>query len=107
MPNPKRQSATPEILVYVSRKQTALPLLSREHPEVPPITIMADRVSGAPTLAGTRLRVAALLDYLAAGGTVKQFVKEYDEVTQADCEAALAYLRDEVEARGIGVRVSK
>jgi uncharacterized protein (DUF433 family) len=104
MPVKAKKQTTPERLVYVLPGKAELPAHLRDR-AVPPVTINPKRRSGAPTLAGTRLPVAALLDFLSTGGTIKQFVKEYDEVSEADCEAALLYLRDAIEEQGIGEKV--
>lgn len=73
--------------------------------QTPAITVNARRLSGTPTISGTRLPVAALLDYLSEGYNIRQFVKDYSEVSEEDCEAALMFLKDAVEEFGIGVEV--
>lgn len=105
MPVKAKKQATPEILVYVHPGKAEAPP-RRRNPDVPPVTVNPQRRSGAPTLAGTRLPVSALLDYLSSGGTIKGFAKEYDEVSAGDCEAALLYLRDVIEDLRIGEKVN-
>lgn len=78
---------------------------ARPNPHIAPITINPKKVHGTPTIAGSRTPVAALLDYLAHGGTVAKFVKDYDGVTAEECAAALIYLREAVEEFGIGEKV--
>lgn len=104
MPVKAKKQAPRKHYIYVMPGK-ATPPVSQRNPDVPPVTINPERRSGAPTLAGTRLPVSALFDYLCAGGTIKQFVKEYDEVSEADCQAALLYLRDAIEEQGIGEKV--
>ena len=72
---------------------------------VPAITINPAKMSGAPTIAGTRTPVAALLDALSEGISLHEFIAEHEELTLADGEAALLALRDAVEELAIGTRV--
>lgn len=46
---------------------------------------------GTPTVRGTRIPIAVILDRLAEGLTVEQIVKEYPTLAPADIRAALAY----------------
>lgn len=49
-----------------------------------------DRLGGTPCFRGTRVPVQTLTDYLAAGETVDEFLKQFPSVPR---EMALAYLR--------------
>ena len=40
----------------------------------------ADRMSGAPCIYGTRIRISDLFDWLREGGTVLSFVETYPHV---------------------------
>lgn len=55
----------------------------------PPITINPERMSGAPVIGIERLPVEYLIGYLMKGGTVDEFVDEFD----ADREKVLAVLQ--------------
>jgi len=41
-----------------------------------------DRMSGAPCIYGTRIRVQDLFDWLANGGSVESFLETYPHVTR-------------------------
>jgi uncharacterized protein (DUF433 family) len=77
----------------------------RSRPDLPPITINPERMGGTPTIAGVRLPVATLLDFLLDSPSLKEFVEEYGGITVGDCQAALLYLREAVEQLEIGERV--
>ena len=72
----------------------------------PLITIDSNRMSGAPTIRGSRLLVTTLFNHLANGGTVDSFVDEYRSGVDLDsvCDVVffagehLASMPDIVEA---------
>ncbi|MBI1759843.1 MAG: DUF433 domain-containing protein [Acidobacteria bacterium] len=66
----------------------------RKHPELPPITTHPERLGGTPTIAGTRLPVTTLLDYLMEGATIQEFVDDFGAVSLADAEAVLQQLKN-------------
>jgi uncharacterized protein (DUF433 family) len=47
--------------------------------------------SGKPCIRGHRIWVSLILDFLASGMTIKEVLKEYPELEQADIFACLAY----------------
>ncbi|MDQ1729054.1 MAG: hypothetical protein QOD33_1179 [Pyrinomonadaceae bacterium] len=53
-----------------------------------------DVISGKPRIAGTRIPVALVLGYLAAGSAPAQIVEEFPDLTRADIAACLDYARD-------------
>jgi uncharacterized protein (DUF433 family) len=55
----------------------------------PAITRDPETHSGAPVFTGTRIAVRVLLDYLADGQSVADFVKHYPSVSRAQAVAAL------------------
>jgi uncharacterized protein (DUF433 family) len=57
-------------------------LIQRGHPFFDMIWINPHRVSGAPCFAGTRVPLKNLFDYLESGYTLKQFLDDFDGVTQ-------------------------
>ena len=64
----------------------------------PPITRNPERMSGAPTIAGTRLPVTTLIDYLSDGYTVAEFLDDFEgAVTAEQVEAVLMKIRDALE----------
>lgn len=57
-----------------------------------PITRDPDLHSGAPVFTGTRIAVKILLDYLAEGQSVDDFVKQYPSVSREQAIAAIEEL---------------
>ncbi len=80
----------------------------RSRPHLPAITINPKRCGGTPTIAGTRMPVAALLDHLATGHTIKSFLNEFDSgLTEGDCEAVLDQIKEALEDGLIGTLVDE
>ena len=50
--------------------------------------------SGKPTLVGTRMTPADVLDYLAGGMTEDQILKDFPSLTREHIRAVLAYAAD-------------
>ena len=55
----------------------------------PLITVSPQRMSGAPVFAGTRVPVQTMFDWLGAGQTVDEFVRQFPSVSRAHAEAVL------------------
>lgn len=49
---------------------------------------------GRPCIRGTRIAVADILGWLAAGMSEAEIVSDYPELTEADIRAALAFAAD-------------
>ncbi len=47
--------------------------------------------NGRPTVRGTRVTVATVLEFLGAGDTVDDLLAEYPSLTQGDVRACLHY----------------
>lgn len=60
------------------------PLLAR-------ITVDANVCHGKPTIRGSRLLVATILDLLSAGATYAELIEEYPNLQEADIRACFAY----------------
>lgn len=58
------------------------------------ITIEAGKRGGRPCIRGTRIAVADILGWLAAGMSHEQIRDDYPEVTEDDIRASLAYAAD-------------
>lgn len=54
-------------------------------------------LSGKPRIDGTRIPVALVLGYLAAGSTYDDIIKEFPDLTREDIAACLDYARDLAE----------
>jgi uncharacterized protein (DUF433 family) len=66
--------------------------------ETPLVTQSADILSGVPVFAGTRVPVRTLLDYLAAGDTVDEFLIDFPSVSRDVVTGVLAWLAQVVQA---------
>ena len=49
---------------------------------------------GKPCIKGTRIPVALILGYVAAGETTDEILREYPDITAEDIVACLQYARD-------------
>jgi uncharacterized protein (DUF433 family) len=58
------------------------------------IIIEPGKRDGRPSIRGTRIAVADVLGWLAAGMTSAQIVADYPELTEAHIRACLAYAAD-------------
>ena len=47
--------------------------------------------SGKPCIAGTRITVYDILEYLASGMTIEELVKEFTSITREDVLEAIAF----------------
>jgi len=57
------------------------------------ITVTPDIRFGKPTIRGTRVAVADILNLLRAGYTIDEIPGQYEGVTKEDVEAAIEYAR--------------
>jgi len=55
----------------------------------PLITTSPDRLGGTPVFAGTRVPVQTLIDYLEAGDTLDEFLKDFPSVSREHAIAVL------------------
>ena len=58
---------------------------------------------GKPCIKGTRIPVALVLGYLAAGKTPQEVVGQFPDLVLADVAAALDYARDLADFEAAGV----
>jgi len=58
------------------------------------ITIEPGKRGGKPCIRGMRITVSDILGWLAAGMTVQDILKDFDELTENDVYAALSYAAD-------------
>jgi uncharacterized protein (DUF433 family) len=58
------------------------------------ITLEPGLRGGRPTIRGTRIAVADVLGWLAAGMTHEQIIADYPELTEDHIRACLAYAAD-------------
>ena len=58
------------------------------------ITIEPGKRGGKPCIRGMRITVGDILGWLAAGMTVQDILKDFDELTETDIYATLSYAAD-------------
>ncbi len=67
---------------------------------VPPVVYSdPDILGGTPVFVGTRVPVRTLLDYLAAGDTLEEFLDHFPTVSREQTVAALGQANDLLVAR--------
>lgn len=64
---------------------------------VPPITTHPERLGGTSTIAGTRLPVVTLLDYLNDEPAISKFKTDFPGIDDDQIQAVLARIRDALE----------
>jgi uncharacterized protein (DUF433 family) len=64
----------------------------------PIVTCSPDVLSGTPVFAGTRVPVQTLIDYLAAGETIDDFLDGFPTVSREQVVAFLEEARDKMVA---------
>lgn len=55
------------------------------------ITVNPDRCNGKPTIRGTRLTVATVLEFLGAGDSFEDVLEAYDFIEEEDLKACLRF----------------
>jgi len=58
------------------------------------VSIDPEIMSGAPVFVGTRVPAQSLIDYLAAGDPLDQFLDAFPSVSREQAIAALEWVRD-------------
>ena len=65
----------------------------------PAVQANPDVMSGTPVFSGTRVPFQALLDYLAAGQPLSEFLDDFPTVSKAQALAALKQANDDLLPR--------
>lgn len=71
-------------------------LLERPNPNIPPITVDPEKLGGTPTIAGYRIPVTALIDFITEGTVIDDFAAEYD-IPAGDVQAVLLKIRQALD----------
>ena len=66
------------------------------------IVTNAEILAGKPVIAGTRISVELILDCLASGWSVAEFIKNYPHVSREDIWAALAFAANVIRQKPFG-----
>jgi uncharacterized protein (DUF433 family) len=61
------------------------------------ITFNPEILSGKPIIAGTRISVSLIMEWIASGATRDQILAKYKQLTAEDIEQALQFAAREVE----------
>jgi len=78
----------------VSRPRAAVLAFDEEQMARLPVTIDPETMSGAPVFRGTRVPVAALLDNLAAGLTLDEFLDNFPTVSREQAVQVLDFYKE-------------
>ncbi|RYG35289.1 DUF433 domain-containing protein [bacterium] len=70
---------------------------------MPVVVSQPETLWGTPVFEGTRIPAATLTDYLAAGDTLEDFLRDFPDVTRSQAEAFLQisserFIRSELKA---------
>ena len=65
----------------------------------PLITRSPDRLSGAAVFAGTRVPVQTLIEYLAAGDSLDEFLEDFPVVSREHAVAVLELAKEALDAQ--------
>lgn len=68
----------------------------------PFITIEPGKRSGKPCIRGLRITVTDVLEYLAAGMTAEEIVRDFPDLTTDDVRACLAFAADRERRLWVG-----
>lgn len=63
----------------------------------PPITTNPERLGGTPTIAGTRLPVVTLLDYLNDAQAISKFKTDFPGISDEQIQAVIGRIRSALE----------
>ena len=63
-----------------------------------------ETLGGTPVFVGTRVPLQNLIDYLAAGDSLDEFLNQFPSVTREQAQAALELARDALEASARSAR---
>ena len=61
-------------------------------------------LGGTPVFVGTRVPLQNLIDYLAAGDCLDEFLEQFPSVRREQAQAALEFARDALEASARSAR---
>ena len=73
-------------------------------PHPPVIHSDPEILGGTPVFVGTRVPLQNLIDYLAAGDSLDEFLEQFPSVSRAQAQAALELARDALEASARSAR---
>lgn len=66
-----------------------------------PISIDPEICGGKPTIAGTRILISIILEYLEEGHSFDEIIDNYPDLTHDDIRAVIRYARKVIEGEKI------
>lgn len=72
----------------------------------PPITTNPERLGGTPTIAGTRLPVVTLIDYLNDEQAIGKFKADFPGITDEQIQAVISRIREALEDGWLAERIN-
>ncbi|MGE0128380.1 MAG: DUF433 domain-containing protein [Blastocatellales bacterium] len=79
-----------------SEAQQPAPFHSNEAEAGAPIQQSQEKLSGHPTIGSKRVQADVLINYLAAGRTIHDFLTDYDAVTESEALAVLGVIKQAI-----------
>jgi uncharacterized protein (DUF433 family) len=100
----KATTSKPKVRIVIANtpKKTSA---HRPKRNVPPITINPERLGGTPTIAGTRLPVVTLIDYLNDEEAINNFKLDFPGTTDEQIQAVIERIREALEEGWLAERV--
>ncbi len=92
----KAVRSEPKVRIVVASTPKKASTRKRRRP-APPITTNPERLGGTPTIAGTRLPVVTLIDYLNDEQSIARFKAEFPGITDEQIQAVIARIREALE----------
>jgi uncharacterized protein (DUF433 family) len=88
--------SSPKVRIVVAANAREALARRRKRP-VPPITTNPERLGGTPTIAGTRLPVVTLMDYLNDDHSIAKFKADFPGITDEQIQSVIARIREALE----------
>lgn len=100
----KVTTSEPKVKIVLA-KPTRSVAAKRKPKLVPPITINPERLGGTPTIAGTRLPVVALIDYLNDDQAIANFKADFPGISDEQIQAVIERIREALEEGWLAERI--
>lgn len=99
-------TSKPNVKIVVAKAAKLAAAKTKRRPRtVPPITINQERLGGTPTIAGTRLPVVTLIDYLNDERAINDFKMDFPGTTDEQIQAVVERIREALEDGWLAERI--
>jgi uncharacterized protein (DUF433 family) len=96
----------PNVKIIVAKTAKPAAAKTKRRPRtVPPITINPQRLGGTPTIAGTRLPVVALIDYLNDEQSIANFKADFPGISDEQIQSVIERIRQALEEGWLAERI--